>query len=56
MLKPIHLLLFGENYVALSPDHVKIFYRTYLSASLDDLKEIVDQKLAPGKSDSKICQ
>ena len=51
MMEPIYDLLFTDSYsLKLTEDEVKVFYRRYQSDNTDDMKEIIDQKLAPGKS------
>ena len=62
MLYPIYQLLFGEHgeysweepFLELTEDHITISYKTYKSADEADMQAILDQKLAPGITISKL--
>ena len=60
MLAPVYQLLFGENELRhwmktleLVENQVTVFYKTYKTNNRDDMRAIVDQKLAPGKLPDK---
>ena len=50
MLAPVYRLLFDEYKLSLTEDQIVINYKTYEINEADDMQEIVDQKLTPGKN------